>query len=288
MIRLRFLQISENFEDTKEFLKALNILNEQNDRLSLKKQFVGLGTGNKQDNLFKSLLLKEMLRKTCSLHKVIHEYLANFAFPLNGFEYIPSSSVNIRESWLRNLFIELDLIEYHPSTSSYIIKEQYRALFKDFLGHAKLSPQRLKVIQDNNEKIGLEAELAVIEFERVRLAKRQDLSQLIEHVSKHDVLAGYDILSWEDISKPEEALPRYIEVKAVSITDNGFFWSRNEMSKAKLYAEQYYLYLLPVVQHNKFDISELEIIPNPIVNILNNTKNWKHTVESYFIERFCE
>jgi hypothetical protein len=94
------------------------------------------------------------------------------------------------------------------------------------------------------------------------------------------VNAGYDIKSFEISSQETNYIPRYIEVKAVSIIDYQFYWSRNEFEKSEILRQNYYLYLLPVKDKNNFDIENLKIINDPYKNILNNKDRWIKTVES--------
>ena len=81
--------------------------------------------------------------------------------------------------------------------------------------------------------MGLSAELQVIKYEKKRLRSQPDLAKKIKHVAPEDVSAGYDILSWEIKHDKGTAIPRYIEVKAVSAVDSKFYWSQNEVEKAK-------------------------------------------------------
>ena len=103
------------------------------------------------------------------------------------------------------------------------------------------------------------------------------LIKKINHISLKNVAAGYDIESFE-IPKKKKIVKRYIEVKAVPSENFHFFWSRQEMEHSKLYKNNYYLYLLPVVGKNTFDIEKLEIIRNPSIKILKGDK-WLSEIE---------
>ena len=56
-----------------------------------------------------------------------------------------------------------------------------------------------------------------------------------------------------------------------------FYWTRNEVLTAKLFAQWYYLYLLPVKGGNRFEINQLEVIVNPHSAVLHRSDAW--TVE---------
>jgi len=71
-----------------------------------------------------------------------------------------------------------------------------------------------------------------------------------------------------------------IEVKAVSVEDYKFFWSRNEIEVAKIFGEKYFLYLLPVISKNTFEMEKLKIIRNPFKNVYTNQLEWQKEEES--------
>ena len=73
----------------------------------------------------------------------------------------------------------------------------------------------------------------------------------------------------------------YIEVKAISNVKKRFYWSKNEIKKAKATKNRYYLYLIPVIDSNTFDIKNLEIIQNPADKLLSDSSNWDKEVETY-------
>ena len=91
---------------------------------------------------------------------------------------------------------------------------------------------------------------------------------------------GYDIKSFEDyLDSNSKRIERYIEVKAVSVDNYKFYWSRMEIEIAKVFGEKYYLYLLPVISNNNFDFEKLIIIRNPFENVFSNVREWKKEEE---------
>jgi hypothetical protein len=127
--------------------------------------------------------------------------------------------------------------------------------------------------------LGFKAELAILHQERRLLKKLPALQGRIRHMSLENVRAGYDILSFEQRSG-EEWREKYIEVKAVSPIDWRFYWSRNEMAKAKELKDAYYLCLVPVSGLNDFNLSEIKLISDPYKNIFQNREHWIQEVES--------
>ena len=71
-----------------------------------------------------------------------------------------------------------------------------------------------------------------------------------------------------------------MKVKAVSKDNLKFYWSRNELLKAKREGSKYLLYLVPVVSKDKFDLKNIEIIPDPYTNVFKS-EDWAQQIESY-------
>lgn len=284
-IRNRHKNASENFVNAKDFLMMLNLLREKNGSLSISKILHVSGNKQLSDDILKGLLLNELLTTRSSLYNDVQLYLDNFKVADTTFEYKPTTALRLRESGIRNLFMELDLIEHDRISGVYMITEKHFDSFEAYLNRKKLSPVELAFILKKKDGLGKTAELEVFRYEEERLKGHPDLLAKIEHVALNDVMAGYDILSWETENKKDRPVPRYVEVKAVSKIDSGFYWSRNEIEKAKEFAEKYYLYLLPVIDNNIFDMEGLEIISNPTEKIFDNLKGWNRQVETYLFSK---
>lgn len=163
---------------------------------------------------------------------------------------------------------------YHPGV--YEINADYnKYIFSNVLSLVDFK-KKLK----NQELLGENAEREIISYEKKRVEKFLDISPKrknhenlpVIQVSKINVLEGYDIQSWTY----ENGLlkKRFIEVKAVSAIDMQFHWSTNEINIAQDLSSDYYLYLLPVIGNNIFDIKSLKIISNPYKNVVENNLEW--------------
>jgi len=95
-------------------------------------------------------------------------------------------------------------------------------------------------------------------------ASRQVLEELVRS-------AGYDVASVTVCDG--YAIPRYIEVKAVSAADYGFFWTANEVRVARALAACYFLYLVPV-GFDAIRLDSLLIIQDPNAEILRSGGAW--------------
>jgi len=281
----RYKYESQNYDGAKEFLQELKLLRESKGCLSITKDLQGKGNTLLSDEKIKRLLLDELLTTKSSISKEVKRYLENFKVKENSFVFKPAISERVKNSGIRNFFIELGLIELNRSSGTYFIKEQHFHSFGNHLNSKKLSQMELDLILKNTDELGKVAELKVLEYEKKRLSSQPDLVEKIEHTALNDVTAGYDILSWEIKYENEKAIPRYIEVKAVSMDDYRFYWSQNEVEKARKFAEKYHLYLLPVIGNKNFNFNELDIIQNPAEKILDNSGNWETRVETYQISK---
>lgn len=139
----------------------------------------------------------------------------------------------------------------------------------------QLSLEELKKQLENNDIIGEKAEKFVLDFERKRVG--QPLSEKIKRISEIDVAAGYDIVSFN--STNSITIDRYIEVKAVS--KRGFCLTKNEFNIAKLFGEQYFLYLVRLDCIYQEDYIP-EIICNPVRNIFESD-DWVIESQSFYI-----
>ena len=126
-----------------------------------------------------------------------------------------------------------------------------------------ISLEQLKKRLKSDELAGEKAELFVVKYEKKRLGVEGE--NKVKRISEIDVTAGYDIVS---ANSPNSTVAnRFIEVKAVS--ENGFYWSKNEYDIAKLLAADYYLYLVDLSKIDD-DNYEPDIIHNPVQHIMEN------------------
>ena len=285
IVRSKYDLASKNFDEARYFLKALGVLSEQKGTLSMSKHFQIAHDAQVSDDKLKELLRKKLLTTEGSLRDHAQSYLGNFQSAGRLYSYKPTTAARLRDSDIRNFFVEIDLVEYNSKSNSYNVNEKYLDLFEAHLEQKKLSPKRLELILRDKDAVGKAAELKILQYERKRLARHPELLAKIEHIALNDVMAGYDILSWETERQKDKPEPRYIEVKAVSKIDGQFYWSRNEVERARQLTTKYALYLLPVIDGKRFDTDNLQIIQNPIRQIFDNRKNWECEVETYLISK---
>jgi len=275
-IKQSYVLYGEYFNETLNFLLTLGIIKLEQEKIILNdSSFKDL----KKKNIFKIFLIKKML-KNKDIKTDLKIYFSNFKPMINKqFSYQPSTKDNLRFLGIRNFLITLEIVENDLFDRRYLIKPHYNYFVEPLLNTNRLSLDALKLKNSENEKIGLLAEKEVIKYEMKKLIKYKDQYQkLINHVSISDVSLGYDILSHE-ISFKGDLSPIMIEVKAVSIEDYKFYWSSSEMEAAKRFNNKYYLYLVPCIGDNLFDLTKMRIINNPFHSLLNQN-DWYQKIEA--------
>ena len=140
------------------------------------------------------------------------------------------------------------------------------------------SEERLLQELEQQRLEGLAGELFVIKYEHNRLMGHPFIDK-IKQISVIDVAAGYDIISYDDISSVR--LNRFIEVKTYKGKPH-FHWSANEIRTSKIRADHYFLYL---VDYDKISEDGYEpiIIQDPSAYFVDN-EDWNITPDSYLYE----
>ena len=273
-IKNKYLENEKYFDFVFDFLKGIGLYNRKEDEIVLVEKRPLIDFRNEEK--LNSFLFEKTINDNSNFADYVLQYFQNFDSKNGSFVYKPLVKKRLKESGLRNFLIDLDLVYHIRDKNCYSINEKYLHLLSKQIESNTLSPKNLNSLLDNQAKIGYLAELKIIEFEKQRLKDFAILSKNIEHVAKVNVSAGFDIKSWETNKKE-----RYIEVKAVSLSDYKFHWSRNEIEKSKLFKNQYYLYLLPVVTNKVFDVELMEIIRNPYIKIFSKSSTWENQIEQF-------
>lgn len=276
-IKDKYLENGLWFDETLSFLKDLKIITISLTELIPSKIFF---RSFSTISNFKKQLLTTLINSKGILHDHIYAFLVNFRKENGEILYYPTQADINKFSDIRNLLQELDFIVINKETRKYYIKSDLHYLFFEFICRKGISSDSLKSKLEENDVLGLKAEEKVIEYELNRLTNIILKKNEIEHTSKINVLAGYDIKSFENyLDNNLIKIARYIEVKAVSSHNYNFYWSRNEKESAFNLGESYYLYLLPVTTNHNFDISKMKIINDPFKNVYMNKTDWTMTEE---------
>ncbi len=284
VIEKQYQRSALNFSQTVDFLREIGLIEIIENQIVLESKYKQILQNLKESQqpreTIKKIIVDCLVTSKTSFSEYLNGFLSQFQLIGEQFEFTPSVVERLKYSGLRNFLIDLEFLYLDSTETKYVIVKDYSTVYAQLKAFYQLSPEEFLEIKHEQEEIGNAAELKIIEYEKERLLQFPQLAEKIEHIARYDVRAGYDVKSYEVPTQNGLSTPKYIEVKAVSIIDYQFNWSRNEIEKSGLYRQSYYLYLLPAKNKNEFDISHLKIINDPHVNVLNNSDEWTKTVES--------
>lgn len=281
-IKSKYIDKALYFDETKNFLKYLKIVHSVEDELIFDKSFTFVTSFDD----FKIKILEIIFRTKGEILNQLTDFLSNFKIESEGIIFSASLMDKIKYSDIRNILLELELISIHSNNNSYILNNKYVDNYIKNIDQTTLSLEAFKKKQNAQDELGLLAEKAVIDFERKRLTNISIMFGDIEHTSQKNVSAGYDIKSIENyLDDNLNKITRFIEVKTVSLSEFNFYWSRNEIDKARIIGERYYLYLLPVKYQNTFDFENILIINDPFQNVYLNNNDWIKQEETISIRK---
>ena len=121
---------------------------------------------------------------------------------------------------------------------------------------------------EERNKVGDFAEELALEYEKNRLIAGgfPELAQLVQHISKIDKSAGYDISSFKGYdNNPDSNI--LIEVKGTKTPDIRFIWSYNERKIAQEEKERYFIYIYKNIVLSIKSAEGPFKIENPFFNI---------------------
>ena len=283
-IEKTYLRNTTHFGETVKFLQELGLIETKENKVALKPKYEEFLIGLKEDprpkEKVKKFIIDYFVSRKTSFSEYLNEFFSKFHFKNKQYEFTPSASQRLKYSGLRNFLIDLEFMYLDSTETKYIIAEACSPTFAAFKQSNQVSPEEFLRLQQRKNEIGKAAEIQIIKYEKERLSKYPDLVKKIEHTALRDVSAGYDIKSFDGkLGEDGNPIQRYIEVKAVSSQDYGFYWTRNEIEESEYYNQDYYLYLLPVVGKNAFDLKALKIIKDPYSNIYKQGSEWARTCE---------
>ena len=224
--------------------------------------------------------IEKKLCKYCFKKTISDKLLDTTAvhYSINGDEYIIEHyGFSVSAALFRNLLLQLHALR--EQAGNLVISSEYEDIFAEYQKEHKIcmSLEKLKMQLVDQESQGERAEQFVLSYEAKRLEGHPYLSK-IKQISIIDVTAGYDILSYNGVDS--KSLDRFIEVKSY-LGSPHFYWSQNEIEKARLYEDKYCIYLIDA---SKVDVPEYEpqIIQNPAANILESDQ-WILNPTSYMV-----
>ena len=277
----RYAEQAVHLEDTVRFLTVLGCIKDNGSILTVDRRVLECSD-------VPSRLTAELVRRIgdsrTDLRPELQRYFGQYGVAADELVYEPLPQQRSLESHLRNLLMDLDVISHDASRDAYVLNPAHYDLYRKAAPRPPVvAPEISAARRADAGDIGTAAEFAVVAFERERLGP--ECAQRVEHVSLTDAAAGYDIASVT--VNGDRITPRLIEVKAVPTQSFRFYWSANEVASARWFGPWYFLYLVPVLRTNDFDVGNIRTIRNPSVNVLNGGE-WNVSTEVYKCEWLSE
>lgn len=284
--------ISRNFEGIIMFLQFLSFIEITENVIQFNQICFSPDKFDKQSYLSQFHLYEHMfhsLKNECVLKEIFNSDDLKFNPALSQF-YVLDNRFPLKYFPLRNVLLATGFFLRNEDITNHLyIKKEFTDEFREVVASEisdknkffiKISLEQLKQSLKVKEDFGKLAEKFVLEFEHQRLNQHPNREK-IEIISEDYSNAGYDIESFEAIDSI--LFDRFIEVKSYE-GETSFFWSKNEIEKARELKEKYFLYL---VNRLKIDESSYkpQIIQNPYSWIIENDfwkkepVNWKVTLE---------
>lgn len=277
----RFLEQSEHFSETLEFFQYYKLVTVRNKGIhftsKMQRNIDNLDAAGTEQGL-KRFFIALILTEETTLKREIENFLDKFQFTGEFYEFKPTGREKVEKAFLRNFLIDFGVIDLYRDQMKYFIPKSIVFYLKVERKNAVLDEDQFNVLLLARSQLGKKAEIEVIRYERNRLKDWGKHLDIIEHTALINVGAGYDVKSFD--VQGIRVVPRYIEVKAISMLDQRFFWSSNEIKCAERNRGKYYLYLVPVGKNLDVSGEEIEIIHDPYKNVLNNNKEWDRNIES--------
>lgn len=193
--------------------------------------------------------------------------------------FIPKRAFSLQSSIFRNLLITFNALI--PVNDEFRIPKEYDKFFGELV-KCKIKKLTLEQLQQrlcDEQEIGEQGEIFVLNFEKLRCNFTCKDQSRIRQISHIDVSAGYDIISFHDNINLKR---RYIEVKTYKGSPH-FYWSSNEIESARLRGNDYFLYLVDFERISDQNYKP-EIIQNPYVTI-RDSDFWKLTPSTFLVEK---
>jgi Domain of unknown function (DUF3883) len=264
---LTAIGLIESDSDGKAYFSLLGILKEDHSDLpfvTVKNLLDKLSLCNEFDSLFDD--------KTIEFDSV------------NGKYFIRSYHIRPYLNNIKRLLIDIGFFHVGKTLKTIlIIDTEFTPLFESYLP-TKLKQilplNKLKELNELNDKLGKEAELYVLEKEKSRLNGHKLFHRIIR-ISEQNSAAGYDIESLE--THESMAIDRFIEVKSFS-NNVRFYWSASEVNAAKEFKTRYFLCLVDREKMNDANYKPT-YIGNPYKEIFSGDEAWDKKVEKWLINK---
>ena len=271
-VETAYSERARNFVETLQFLKDMSWVKEQHGELALSDAGSTAYAAAQDDGEIRKRLTEALVEEVSPYRADLADYLLRFSLSGSNLAYRPSLSERLQQSPLRNFLMDIRAVTYRAADDTYLLEEGAADLYVWAINFRRsTSKEMLQSDAKHKEQLGFAAEIAILEYERDRVGARW--AYKVEHVSARSPFACYDVKSVT--VRSGDAVPRYIEVKAVPPDSYQFYWTRSEVEAAQLLKSKYFLYLLPVSTSGGFDLKQILIVDDPYVSVYQNSEAWQ-------------
>lgn len=270
------LTIDDTYNSIKEFCLNAKLIVEKENYLSITKLGEDISKNINFDEKFNQDIVKRCLT---------NNYFSNILIPiLQKFEISEQNELWAERSTVYELFKNtnnMDLLEILYNVD-FLIHETMISVNSTYVDDFIITqiienqkPQSQSELDDlllKQKLIGQYAEKIVLNYEKKRLTDLGCIEQAkrVKQISIENTKKGYDIESFNGIESDNIFPDRFIEVKGTTGKKFSFFWSENEIEKAKELLNEYWIYSVTEIDLNveteKYNIVP-EMIPNPYSRI---------------------
>lgn len=203
-------------------------------------------------------------------------------YEIGSDTYLMSPScIKRKYAGFRNMLVDFGVIALRADARYTILQKLDKYIARPEV-RRKVTEKQLFAQLQKKKELGNMGEEWVLEYEKRRITNPA-LNRRIKRISLIDVSAGFDIVSFE--TNESTLFDRFIEVKTYKGNEH-FHWSHNEIEKANLMGDQYFIYLVDADCLEQEDY-EPKIIQDPIRKI-GESEGWAKRPDSYLVERVVE
>lgn len=260
-------EIQVNSKAALLLFEYLNIISIKSEKFFLTKKGKLIQKKTNLDDTFELIALIIIRDMIASEIITIDNFKVNHASEKLKFEikYFP-----LHAAIFRNFLLTIGKLKYEGGIYSLLIDNNIEKIISRLVTKSNRKISELELFKSLEAK-RIQGELAekwALEYERkrLRLTKHFDKVKLI---SKIDVGAGFDILSYE--CENSIIYDRFIEVKSFKAIPQ-FYWTKNESEVASIKGKNYFIYLVDV-DMTLNETYEPIILQNPNV-ILYEGNDW--------------
>lgn len=260
-------EIQVNSKTALLLFEFLNIISIKSERFFLTKKGKLIRKKTNSEDLFEVIALITIREMIANEIITIENFKINHASEKLKFEikYFP-----LHAAIFRNFLLTIGKLNFDGGIYSIIIENSIEKIISREVTKSKRKISEIELFK-SLEARRIQGELAekwALEYERKRLRMTKHFDK-VKIISKIDVGAGFDILSYE--SENSSIYDRFIEVKSFKSIPQ-FYWTKNESEVASIKGKNYFIYLIDIemILNEKY---EPIVLQNPHV-ILNEGNDW--------------